>query len=216
METAQALGRAIGSQNIHLVYGGGTIGLMGEIARSVVASSPVGKEAVHGIIPKVLAAYERDPAKIAAGKLVKDVPEVEIYGHTSQVSDMHKRKKMMTLEVMNGGPGSGFIALPGGFGTLEELAEIITWNQLGVHDKGVVVINVGNFWEPWMAWVDNAIQEGFIRESMRDACLVANTAEEAIELLKTYKPVKDRLNLKWDDLAPPPKEEIISTRDRDE
>lgn len=121
---------------------------------------------------------------------------------------------MMTIEVMNGGPGSGFIAMPGGFGTLEELCEIITWNQLGIHDRGVVLLNVRGFWDPFMNMIDSCVESGFIREGARDIFLVAKTAEEAIELLKTYKPAPGRLNLTWEDLAAPPWNEIISTKNQ--
>jgi uncharacterized protein (TIGR00730 family) len=116
--------------NIHLVYGGGTVGLMGELARTLVSLS--GPSAVHGIIPAALVSMERQ------GK----APDESLYGRTTVVPDMHTRKRMMAQEVVNGGPGGGFVALPGGYGTLEELMEAVTWNQLGIHSRGVCIFNV--------------------------------------------------------------------------
>lgn len=214
MQGAKELGEAMGRQNIHLVYGGGTVGLMGQIASTVVANSSTTHEAVHGIIPTPLVRYERAPEFGSAGHSSTGIPAVEKYGHTSQVSNMHKRKQMMTIEIMNGGPGSGFIAMPGGFGTLEELCEIITWNQLGIHDLGVVLLNVGGFWEPFKDMINSIVTAGFIREGARDIVLMADTAEEAIEMLKNYKPAPGRLNLTWEDLAAPPADEIISTKNQ--
>jgi uncharacterized protein (TIGR00730 family) len=127
---ARSLAQIMHEQNIHLVYGGGTVGLMGELARSLVSLS--GPSAVHGIIPAALVSMERQ------GK----APDESVYGRTTVVADMHTRKRMMAQEVVNGGPGGGFVALPGGYGTLEELMEAVTWNQLGIHDRGICIFNV--------------------------------------------------------------------------
>ena len=115
---------------------------MGELARTLVSLS--GPSAVHGIIPAALMRYEQsDPNAPSAEPSIDEA----IYGRTTVVKDMHTRKAMMAAEVGKGGPGSGFVALSGGFGTLEELMEIATWNQLGIHGRGVCVFNVEGYWD---------------------------------------------------------------------
>lgn len=103
---------------------------MGEVARAMVSLS--GPGAVHGIIPGPLLQYE------ASG----GVPEEGVYGRTTVVPDMHARKHMMAREVMEGGPGGGFVALSGGYGTLEEVMEVTTWGQLNIHTRGICLLNV--------------------------------------------------------------------------
>ncbi|TVY56710.1 Bifunctional cytokinin biosynthesis protein [Lachnellula suecica] len=126
MEAARSLARTMAAHNIHLVYGGGTVGLMGEVARTLV--SLTGPTSVHGIIPSPLVKYERGPDSDTA---TSSLPAYETYGRTTVVKDMHTRKALMAKEVLSGAPGSGFVALSGGYGTLEELMEVVTWNQLG-------------------------------------------------------------------------------------
>jgi len=130
LAAARSLAHAMHDNNVHLVYGGGTVGIMGELARTLVSLS--GSSAVHGIIPTALVSLERQ------GR----APDESIYGRTTIVPDMHTRKRMMAQEVVDGGPGGGFVALPGGFGTMEELMEAVTWNQLGIHDRGICIFNV--------------------------------------------------------------------------
>jgi uncharacterized protein (TIGR00730 family) len=130
LAAARSLAHVLHEHNIHLVYGGGTVGIMGELARTLVSLS--GPMAVHGIIPTALVSLERQ------GK----APDENLYGRTTVVPDMHTRKRMMAQEVVDGGPGGGFVALPGGFGTIEELMEAVTWNQLGIHDRGICIFNV--------------------------------------------------------------------------
>ena len=110
---------------------------MGELARTLVQLS--GPNSVHGIIPKPLMQYEAkyDPAD---GDDASSAISETLFGRTTVVPDMHTRKRMMCTQVQEGGPGSGFIALSGGFGTLEELAEVTTWNQLGIHDLSLIHI----------------------------------------------------------------------------
>ena len=103
---------------------------MGELAKTLVSLS--GPGSVHGIIPEALIRHEQQGI----------TPATSDFGKTTVVPDMHQRKALMAKEVMAGAPGSGFVALPGGYGTMEELLEVTTWNQLGIHAKGVVVYNV--------------------------------------------------------------------------
>jgi len=120
---------------------------MGEVAKTLVSLS--GPDSVHGIIPEPLVKYERTDIEpttpnnaFSRGPDGKLLPVYEKYGRTTVVQDMHTRKQLMAQEVLAGGPGSGFIALSGGYGTLEELMEVVTWNQLGIHNRGVIVYNV--------------------------------------------------------------------------
>ena len=119
------------------------------------------------------------------------------YGKTTIVPDMHTRKKMMAQAVMAGGPGSGFVALSGGYGTLEELMEVVTWNQLGIHDKGIVVLNVAGFWDGLLRWVREATEAGFVKGGNADIMLEATSAEEAVGMLRDYTVSEGRFGLDW-------------------
>lgn len=184
-----------------IVYGGGTIGLMGEIARTLV--SLAGPDAVHGIIPEPLVKYERDPDYTSSATIIGSegkklaIPEHTVFGRTTVVPDMHTRKRMMAQEVSAGGPGSGFIALPGGFGTMEELLEICTWNQLGIQNRGICVLNVNGFYDGLLSWIKKSVDEGFIRPGNIDILAAADTPEEAVTKLKNYKVSESVLKLKW-------------------
>ncbi|KAI1332060.1 hypothetical protein F5Y16DRAFT_358428 [Xylariaceae sp. FL0255] len=196
LEAARALGRAMAERNIALVYGGGTVGLMGEVAKSIVAIS--GPAAVHGIIPEALVKWERDDTYSAT----KDangyhVPEEQIYGRTTVVKDMHERKRMMAQEVLAGGPGSGFIALSGGFGTMEELLETATWNQLGIHSKGVCILNINGFYDGLLDWVQKAVDQQFIKAANANILVTATDPESAIQALCDYKVSEARYGLNW-------------------
>jgi uncharacterized protein (TIGR00730 family) len=126
---------------IGLVYGGGGLGLMGELARAVLAHG--GR--VTGIIPAFLSKRER---------MLRDVTELIV------VDDMHQRKKLMFDK------SDAFVALPGGIGTLEELVEQLTWAQLGRHTKPIVLVNIDSFWEPLLALLRHMSEEAFIRPDM--------------------------------------------------
>ncbi|KAH6684724.1 hypothetical protein B0J14DRAFT_573449 [Halenospora varia] len=197
IEAARALGRTMASQNIHLVYGGGTVGLMGEVARTLVSLS--GPESVHGVIPAPLVKFERGPdsSHPSDHKTGDNLPEYEVYGKTTVVKDMHTRKSMMAQEVLAGGPGSGFVALSGGYGTLEELMEVVTWNQLGIHNRGVVVLNIEGYWDGLLAWVRGAVESGFVGEANKNIMGEAKSAEEAVELLRGYQVSVGRFKLEW-------------------
>lgn len=196
LAAARHLAEAMHASNITLVYGGGTVGLMGEIARTLVALS--GPEAVHGIIPAPLVKYERGPdSESASGYEDGMLPEYEVYGRTTVVKDMHTRKQMMAKEVLSGGDGSGFIAMSGGYGTLEELMEVVTWNQLGIHNRAIAVLNIEGYWDGLLDWVRGSVKAGFVGEGNKDIIAEAKTAEEAIKALRDYKVAEGRFKLEW-------------------
>ncbi|TDZ25766.1 Bifunctional cytokinin biosynthesis protein [Colletotrichum orbiculare MAFF 240422] len=195
MEAARELATYMAKNNIDLVYGGGTVGLMGEVAKTLV--SLAGPDSVHGIIPEALVKWERDDTY---GTLNKDnmfVPDESVYGRTTVVKDMHTRKQMMAKEVFAGGPGSGFIALPGGYGTIEEVLETATWNQLGIHDKGICLLNINGFYDGILEWVHKSVDEGFIKAANADILVTATTAEGAINALRYYKVSEATFKLDW-------------------
>jgi uncharacterized protein (TIGR00730 family) len=184
------------AHNIHLVYGGGSVGLMGEVARTLVSLS--GPESVHGIIPAPLVRLERGLNSETASRDVNGMlPDYKIYGKTTVVKDMHARKHMMAQEVLAGGAGSGFIALSGGYGTLEELMEVVTWNQLGIHNRGIVVLNIEGYWDGLLKWTSGALEAGFVGKGSGHIIVEAKTGEEAIECLRNYKVAEGRFKLEW-------------------
>lgn len=184
VEGARSLAQEFHKNNIHLVYGGGTgPGLMGEIARTLVALS--GPDAVHGVIPEPLIDREQEGI------------DEDIYGRVTVVPDMHTRKQLMAKKVIEGGPGSGFVALSGGYGTLEELFEVITWNQLGIHDKGIVLFNIEGYYDGLISWVQTAVSSGFIAPGNAGILVEALEAEEVIIQLKEYRVAEGRFNLDW-------------------
>ncbi|PNP82216.1 hypothetical protein FNYG_04405 [Fusarium nygamai] len=176
IEAAKSLGRICHEKDIKLVYGGGTTGVMGAIASTLVELS--GPDAVYGIIPEALLKYEAKES----GRHPKDLAYAR-YGRQTIVKDMHTRKRLMIQEVMDGGEGSGFVGLSGGYGTLEELFEVVTWHQLGIHDHGICLLNTGGFFDGLVNWLGNVVQEGFI--GLEDAAIlsIASTAEGVIECL---------------------------------
>ncbi|KAH8821420.1 hypothetical protein F5884DRAFT_767759 [Xylogone sp. PMI_703] len=198
LEAARSLAKVMHENNIHLVYGGGTVGIMGELARTLVSLS--GPDSVHGIIPTPLIKYERsgwDPTSAAKEENGLIVPQYEQYGRTTVVDDMHSRKHMMAQQVLTGGKGSGFIALSGGYGTLEELMEVVTWNQLGIHTRGIVVLNIDGYWDGLLEWVKGAVGAGFVNEGSKGIIVEAKTAEDAVKALEEYKLSEGRFKLEW-------------------
>ncbi|KAL3432196.1 hypothetical protein BDV09DRAFT_134730 [Aspergillus tetrazonus] len=221
METARRLAQIFHENNIQLVYGGGTKGLMGEIARTLVSLS--GPESVHGIIPRALVSIEpgynqngngttgtpstSSASAGGAGKVAErvvgeaqsgNVPSSE-YGLTTIVADMHTRKRLMAEKVREGGPGSGFVALAGGFGTIEEVMEMTTWNQLGIHHLGVVLLNVAGYWDGLLEWVRNSVREGYVSKENGSILVEAKTVEEVWPKLVQYQVSEGRYQLKWED-----------------
>lgn len=157
---AQDFGDLLARNNIRLVYGGGNIGLMGIIANRVMKQG--GK--VTGIIPRHL-----DDAE-GGWKEATDFFVVD---------NMHDRKRMMFDH------SDAFVALPGSIGTLDELIEVITWRQLGLHNKPIVIVNIDDYWQPLFALIDNFIAEEFTVPETRDLFHVVPAAEDVIPLLKS-------------------------------
>ncbi|KAL2503996.1 Cytokinin riboside 5'-monophosphate phosphoribohydrolase LOG1 [Abeliophyllum distichum] len=157
------LGKQLVERNIDLVYGGGSVGLMGLISQSVYN----GGRHVLGVIPRTLM-----PREITG----------EPVGEVRAVSGMHQRKAEMAKQA------DAFIALPGGYGTLEELLEVITWAQLGIHDKPVGLLNVDGYYNSLLSFIDKAVDEGFIAPSARHIIISAQTAHELMSKLEDYIP----------------------------
>jgi uncharacterized protein (TIGR00730 family) len=188
---------------------------MGEVARTLVSLS--GPNAVIGVIPRALmerekgfalnnsnpAATEKKDWTNAEGTQTPDSIEVldtlfeNAYGRTTIVPDMHTRKRLMAKYVMAGPPGSGFVALPGGYGTLEELMEVVTWNQLGIHKCGIVVCNINGYWDGLMGWVRKSVEEGFVREKSQGIFVECKEAEGVVEMLRAYRVAEGRFKLDW-------------------
>ena len=195
MAAARALAHSFHANKIKLVYGGGTVGLMGELARTLVSLS--GPSSVHGIIPSALIKYEKNNNSSPANNHLSQPIDESLYGQTTVVSDMHTRKSLMASYVLNGGPGSGFVALSGGYGTLEELMEMVTWNQLGIHDKGIVVFNVDGYYDGVLGWVNKAVESGFIGKGNGGIIAEAKNADETVKALQEYKASAERFDLNW-------------------
>ncbi|KAL0736066.1 hypothetical protein Bca4012_012276 [Brassica carinata] len=162
-DAAIELGNELVKRKIDLVYGGGSVGLMGLISRRVYE----GGFHVLGIIPKALM-----PIEISG----------ETVGEVRVVADMHERKAAMAQE------SEAFIALPGGYGTMEELLEMITWSQLGIHKKTVGLLNVDGYYNNLLALFDMGVQEGFIKPGARNIVVSAPTAKELMEKMEEYTP----------------------------
>ena len=158
-EAADALGAAMATAGIGLVFGGGEDGLMGRLAHAVIDNG--GR--VTGIIPTFL--IKREHALQEAQELIV-------------VEDMHQRKQLMFERA------DAFIALPGGVGTLEELVEQLTWAQLGRHKKPILIANIGGFWRPLLALFAHMHVEGFIREGFEARYMVAERIEEVLPMLR--------------------------------
>ncbi|TLD20676.1 hypothetical protein PspLS_08797 [Pyricularia sp. CBS 133598] len=179
-EATTALAKVLHSQAWSLVYGGGTYGLMGNLAKSLVQLS--GPESVHGVIPGALIRTERGVIE----------PNVSEYGRTSVVRDMHERKATMATNA------DAFVALPGGYGTMEELFEVVTWNQLGRQAHPVVLLNINGFFNHILAWINHAVEEGFISKGTRDIISVADRPEDVVSKIRQYKLAAGRHILDWD------------------
>lgn len=174
-DAAIELGNELVARSIDLVYGGGSIGLMGLVSQAVYD----GGRHVIGVIPKTLM-----------------TPEIsgETVGEVRPVADMHQRKAEMARQ------SDAFIALPGGYGTLEELLEVITWAQLGIHHKPVGLLNVDGYYNSLLTFIDKAVEEGFINPSARRIIVLAPTAQELMDKLEEYEPYHDRVasTLNWE------------------
>ncbi|KAF9601783.1 hypothetical protein IFM89_022951 [Coptis chinensis] len=152
-DAAVELGQELVSRKLDLVYGGGSVGLMGLVSQAV----------HHG-----------------GGHITG-----ETVGEVRPVADMHQRKAEMARH------SDCFIALPGGYGTLEELLEVITWAQLGIHDKPVGLLNVDGYYNYFLTFIDKAVDDGFIEPSQRSIIVSAPNAKELVQKLEEYVPVHD-------------------------
>lgn len=152
---ARQLGKAMATAGIRLIYGGGSLGLMGETARAVLENG--GK--VTGIIPDFLSKKER---------MLREVDELIV------TRDMHERKRLMFER------SDAFVALPGGIGTLEELIEQLTWSQLGRHDKPIVLANIAGFWDPLRSLLAHMRTEAFIRAGLEVRYAVVEKAVDIV------------------------------------
>ena len=168
---------------------------MGEVAKTVCSIN--GPNAVHGVIPEALVKYERDGTYQTRNAEGHIIPEEAVYGRTTVVKDMHQRKKLMAEEVFKGGPGSGFIGLSGGYGTMEEVFEVITWNQLGIHTNGICLLNVEGYWDGIMQWLDKATEQGFVKPGNKNIVVSADTPGDAIAKLRGYKVSESTFKLQW-------------------
>ena len=172
-EAARELGRTLAAENITLVYGGGRVGLMGVVAEAALGA---GGEVV-GVIPQAL--LEREIAHTGLTDL-------------RVVGSMHERKALMS-EL-----SEGFIALPGGTGTLEEFFEVLTWAQLGEHRKPCALLNAGRYFDPLLALFDHMVAKGFLSEVHRAMVVVETEPEALLEALAGYTPPSV---VKWIDRA---------------
>jgi uncharacterized protein (TIGR00730 family) len=159
VEAAIALGKALAENGIRLVYGGGSLGLMGAVANSVLDHGGT----VTGIIPDFLTLREN---------ALKRVQEMIV------TPDMHERKRLMFER------SDAFVALPGGIGTLEELVEQLTWQQLGRHSKPILIANIGGFWEPLLGLLTHMRATQFIRPSLAIEILKAERVEDILPRLQ--------------------------------
>jgi hypothetical protein len=172
-EAAVAMGRALAAHGLRLVYGGGSVGLMGVLARTVEASgSPV-----VSVIPKSLITRE------LSGDLI---------GEAVIVDTMHERKAIMAQR------SDAFVVMPGGFGTLDELFEMITWGQLGIQAKPLGILNINGYFTPLIQMIDRAVTEGFIRPEHRQLFVQSTNPEDLLTQLATQD-LPDGL-VKWMDV----------------
>ena len=173
LEQAQATGRALAERGLGLVYGGGGLGLMGACAAAALAR---GGEVI-GVIPRALAGKER------LNNLVTDLRVVRT---------MHERKALM-VELSD-----GFIALPGGFGTYDELFETITWAQLSIHQKPIGLLNVAGYFDPLLALVERAVSDGFVQPRYQRLITAATDINALLDAFAQHEPQPGLV--KWFDL----------------
>ncbi|WP_076590967.1 LOG family protein [Herminiimonas arsenitoxidans] len=162
-EAARTLAKEMVDRQITLVYGGGNVGLMGTIANEILR---LGGEAT-GVIPQAL--------------MDKEVGHKQLT-HLHVVKDMHERKAMMA-ELSD-----GFVAMPGGIGTLEELFEILTWSQLGFHEKPIGVLNVDGFYDGLIAFLQNQVAQGFVKANQAELMMHEKNASELLYRLQNFVP----------------------------
>lgn len=163
---AKDMGRLLAGKKIGVVYGGGRDGCMGAVADGVLDA---GGEVI-GVMPRTLQEKEFPH------------PRLTMLHH---VESMHERKALMA------DLADGFIALPGGMGTLEEFCEIVTWGQLGIHRKPFGLLNIGGYFDLFIAFLDHAVEEGFFHQSHRKAIVVESSAGELLEKMRAKRPLRE-------------------------
>jgi len=156
---AEDLGRALAARNIGVIYGGAKVGLMCAVAESALAHG--GR--VVGVIPEVLVDLE--------------------VAHNS-ISELHVVDTMHTRKALMGEKSDAFLIMPGGFGTLEEMFEVLAWQTLRLHNKPIVLLNIHGFYDRLLAFLDHAVTEGMLKQKSREILLVAGSVHDVFPLLK--------------------------------
>lgn len=169
VDAARRMGVEISRRSLRLVYGGGRVGLMGELADAALAE---GGE-VFGVIPKAL--LEKEISH-------QGLTDLHVVG------SMHERKKLM------GDLSDGFVALPGGYGTFEEFLEVLSWAQLSIHDKPCGLLDVDGFYEPLSTFFDAAVVEGFVQPDHRALVLKEEDPSGLLDAMESYEPPSTK---KW-------------------
>ncbi|WP_067928977.1 LOG family protein [Alicyclobacillus shizuokensis] len=162
---ARQLGETIAASGLELVYGGSKVGLMGEVANTVLRHGGT----VIGVMPTGL--FRTEVVHTGLSRFI-------------EVKDMHERKAAM------GNLSDAFVALPGGYGTFEELFEVVSWAQLGIHRKPIGLLNVQGYYVPLLQMVDHAVRVGFVRSASRQLLLAADNAPDLLEALKAHPPAE--------------------------
>ncbi|MEM1134934.1 MAG: TIGR00730 family Rossman fold protein [Bacteroidota bacterium] len=168
-ETAECFGNFLANEKYELIYGGGSTGMMGFIADACLSKG--GK--VIGLIPRFLTAKEIDHKGLT---------------QLLQVDSMHERKQKMA------DIADAFIALPGGMGTMDELCEIVTWSQLGLHQKPIGILNIKGYFDSFIKFMDHMVTQRFLSEDNRKIVVTDNDPKKLLEKMKRYKPQKTE---KW-------------------
>lgn len=163
LEAARAFGSALAAHGLDLVYGGAAHGMMGALASAVLE----GGRHVIGVVPRGLARQE-----FAHPELSEQV----------MVDDMYTRKALMASKA------DAFVALPGGFGTMDELFDMLTAAQLGLHQKPIGLLDVDGFYAPLLQWISHALQRGFIPSGLKELLLVRSSPDELVRALLTHQP----------------------------
>jgi uncharacterized protein (TIGR00730 family) len=163
LAAARELGHTLARRELSLVYGGARVGLMGALADAVLAAGGH----VTGVIPEALVAKEVAHTGLSDLRVV---------------GSMHERKALMAQLA------DGFVALPGGWGTLEELFEVLTWAQLGLHRKPCGLLNVRGFFDGLLSFIDHSIEERFVKREYRSMVIVSNSPESLLEQFDRYRP----------------------------
>jgi len=166
------MGEILAEEHIRLIYGGGSVGVMGMLADAV---SNGGGEVI-GIIPKFL-----DQLEVSR----RDCTELIV------TDSMHSRKQRMAEMA------DGFVILPGGLGTLDELFEIMTWRQLGLHDKPIVVVNVDGYWASLTSLLDDIVEENYARPEHRDLLRIVETVDDVLPAMAKMPPASVNVDAKW-------------------